>query len=191
MYRCESWTIKKAAHLRIDAFELWCVEKTLENPLDCEEIQSVHPKGNQSWMFIGRSEFEAGSPILWPPDVKNWLFGKDPDAGKDWRQEEKGTTEDEMVGRHHWFNGHEFEQAAGVGDRQEGLACCNPQGHKESDTTEWLTELIIQKQPEGKNGQGRVWGKSFLVLSKHHPPPAPPAVHQRRNSFYLDFVAFP
>ena len=92
----------------------WCfwtvvLEKTLESPLDCKEIKPVHPKGNQSWIFIGRTNTEAESPILWPPDVKNWLTGKDPDAGKDWRQEEKGTTEDKMVGCHHWLNGHEFE----------------------------------------------------------------------------------
>ena len=89
----------------------WTVvlEKTLESPLDCEEIQPVHPKGDQSWIFIGRTDAEDEAPILWPPDMKNWLIGKDPDAGKDWRQEEKGTTEDEMVGWHHQLNGHEFE----------------------------------------------------------------------------------
>ena len=105
MYGCESWAIKKAEHWRIDAFELWCWRKLL----DWKEIQPVHPKGNQSWIFIGRTDAEAEIPILWPPDVKNWLIGKDPDAGKDWRWEEKGTTEDEMVGWHHWLNGHEFE----------------------------------------------------------------------------------
>ena len=121
----------------------WCfwtvlLEKTLENPLDCKKIQPVHPKGNQSWIFIGRTDAEAEAPILWPPDAKNWLIGKDPDAGKDWRREVKGTTEDEMVGWHHWLDGHEFEQAQGVGDGQGGLACCSPWGHKESDTTERL-----------------------------------------------------
>ena len=85
------------------------VEKTLESPLDCKEIQTVHPKGDQSWVFIGRTDVEAETPILWPPDAKNWLIGKDPDAGKDWGQEKKGMTEDEMVGWHHWLNGHEFE----------------------------------------------------------------------------------
>ena len=114
------------------------LEKTLENPLDCKEIKPVDPKGNQSWILIGRTDAEAETPMFWPPDVKNWLTGKDPDAGKDWRQEEKGTTEDEMVGWHHWFNGHEFEQTLGVGDGQGSLACCSPWGHKESDTTEWL-----------------------------------------------------
>ena len=97
MYGCESWNIKKAKRQRIDAFELWCW-RTLESPLDCKEIQPVNPKGNKSWIFIGRTDAEAEAPILWPPDGKNWLIGKDPDARKDWRQEEKGMTEDEMVG---------------------------------------------------------------------------------------------
>ena len=137
MYGCESWTIKKAEHWRIDAFELWCWRK-LESPLDSKEIKPINPKGNQSWIFIGRADVEAEVPILWPPDTKNWLIGKDPDAGKDWRQEEKGTTEDEMVGWHHQLNGHEFQQALGVGDGQGGLACCSPWGRKESDRTERL-----------------------------------------------------
>ena len=107
MYGCESWTIKKAEHQRIGAFELWCWKRFL-SPLDCKEIQPVHPKGSQSWISIGRTDAEAETPLAWPPDVKNWLIWKDPDAGKDWRQE-KGTTEDEMVGWHHRLNGHEFE----------------------------------------------------------------------------------
>ena len=98
----------------------------------------VHPKGNQSWIFIGRTDAEAETPILWAPDAMSWLIGKDPDAGKDWRQEEKGTTEDEMAGWHHRLDGHEFEWTLGVGDGQGGLACCNSWGHKEPDTTEWL-----------------------------------------------------
>ena len=125
----------------------WCfwtvvLEKTPESPL---EIQPVHPKGNQSWIFIGRTDAEAEAPIPWPNDVKNWLIRKDPDAGKDWRQEEKGTTEDEMVGWHHWLNGDEFEQALGVGDGHGSLAWCSPWGCKGSDITEqlrWLTYLI-------------------------------------------------
>ena len=128
----------------------WCfwtvvLEKTLESPLDCKEIQPVNPKRNQSWIFIGRTDVEAETPILWPPDAKNWLIWKDPDAGKDWRQEEKGMTEDEMVGWHHTLNGHEFGWTLGVGDGQGGLACCSPWGRKESDTTEWLnwTELKV------------------------------------------------
>ena len=109
MYGCESWTVKKPEHRRIDAFELWCWRRLFESPLDCKEIKPVHPKGNQSWIFIGRTDAETETPVLWPPDAKNWLTGKDTDAGKDWRQEEKGTTEDEMVGWHHQLNGHEFE----------------------------------------------------------------------------------
>ena len=120
----------------------WCfcnvvLENALESPLDWKEIKPVYPKGNQSWIFIGRTEAEAESPIFWPPDVKNWLIGKDSDAGKDWRQEEKGMAEDEMVGWHHrlW---HEFEQALGAGDGKGSLACRCPWGCKESDLTEWL-----------------------------------------------------
>jgi len=121
----------------------WCfwtvlLEKTLESPLDCKEIQPVHPKGSQSWIFIGRTNAEAETPILWPPDAKNWLTGKDPDAEKDWRQGEKGTTEDEMVSWHRQLDGHEFEQALGVGDGQGSLVCCSPWGCKESDMTEQL-----------------------------------------------------
>ena len=113
----ESWVLKN-----------WCfwtvvLEETLESPLDCKEIQPVHPKDNQSWIFIGRTDAEAKTPILWPPDAKIWLIWKDPDAGKDWRQEEKGTTEDEMVGWHNWHDGHEFEKAPGVGDGQRSPAC--------------------------------------------------------------------
>ena len=114
MYGCEDWTIKKAECQRIGAFELWCWRR-LESPLDSKEIKSVHLKGNWSWIFIRRTDAEAEAPILWPPDAKIWLIRKDPDAGKDLRQKEKGTTEDEMVVWHHWLNGHEFEQAPGDG----------------------------------------------------------------------------
>ena len=122
----------------------WCfwtvvLEKTFESPLDSEEIQPAHPKGNQSWILIGRTNAEAETPMLWPPDAKNWLIGKDSDAGKDWRREEKGTTEDEMVGWHHWLNGHEFEQTLEVGDGQGSLALQSTGlqrvGH------DWVTEL--------------------------------------------------
>ena len=126
----ESWAPKNWCFLTV------VLDKTLESPLDFKEIQPINPKGNQSWTFVGRTNAEA--PILWPPDAKNWLIWKDPDAGTDWRQEEKGTTEDEMVGWHHRLNGHKFKQALGVGDGQGSLACCSPWGHKESDTTEWL-----------------------------------------------------
>ena len=121
----------------------WCfwtvmLEKALESPLHCKEIEPVHPKGNQSWIYIGRTDAEAETSILWLPGAKNWLFGKDSDAGKDWRWEEKRMTEDEMVGWHHRLNGHEFEQSLGVDDGQRSLACCSPWVHKELDTTGWL-----------------------------------------------------
>ena len=116
----ESWVPKN--------WRFWTVvlEKTLESPLDCEEIQPVHPKGDQSWVFVGRTDVEAETPIFWLPDAKNWLIGNDPDAGKDWRQEEKGMIEDEMVGWHHQLNGDDFEWAPGVGDGQGSLVCCSP-----------------------------------------------------------------
>ena len=123
----------------------WCfwtvvLEKTLESPLDCKEIQPVCPKGNQSWIFIGRTDAEAESPILWPPDAKNRLTVKDPDAGKDWGQEEKWATEDEMVGWHHRLNGHEFEQALGGGEGQGRLVCCSPRSHKDqAQLSNWTT----------------------------------------------------
>ena len=137
MYGCESWTVKKAEPKN------WCfwtvlLEKTLESLLDCTEIQPVHPKGNQSWVFIGRTDVEAETPVLWPPDAKSWHIWKDPDAGKDWGHEEKGMTEDEMVGWHHQFNGHEFGWTLGVGDGQGDLVCCGSRGCKALDMTDWL-----------------------------------------------------
>ena len=127
------------------------LEKTLESPLDCKEIQPVHPKGDQSWVFFGRTDVAAETPILWPPDVKSWLIWKDPDPGKDWGQEEKGTTEDEMVGWDHWLNGHGFVWTLGVGAGQGGLECYGSWGCKESDTTEQLswTEQIIRQGAVG------------------------------------------
>ena len=121
----------------------WCfwtvvLEKTLESPLDCKQIQSIHPKGNQSRIFTGRTEAEVETTEIWPPDAKNWLIWKDPDAGKDCRQEKKGTTEDEMVGWHHQLNGHKFEQALGVSDEQGSPACCSPWGHRKLDKTQQL-----------------------------------------------------
>ena len=155
----ESWALKN-----------WCfwtvvLEKTLESPLDCKEIQPVHSKGNQSWIFIGSTDIEAETPILWPPDAKNWLIWKDPDAGTDWRQEEKGMTEDEMVGWHHWLNGHEFELTPGVGDGQGGMVCHSPWGHKELDTIEWLnwTDNSVGKESACNAGDPSLipgWGRS-------------------------------
>ena len=109
-----------------------------ESPLNCKEIKPGIPKGNQYWLFIGQTDAEIKAPIVWSLDAKNWLTRKDPDAGKDWRLEEKGMTEDEMVGWHHELNAHKFEQAPGEGEEQGSLACCSPQGHKEWDMTEWL-----------------------------------------------------
>jgi len=124
----------------------WCfwtvvLEKTLESPLDCKEIKPVNPKGNQSWILTWRTDAEAETSILWPPDAKNWLLGKDPDAGKNWRQEEKGTTEDEMVGWHHWLDGKLWASSGSWNDGQGSLACCSPRGHKELDMTEQLNWL--------------------------------------------------
>ena len=128
----ESWVLKS-----------WCfwtvvLKRTVESLLDCNDIQPANPKRYKSWVFIERTDAEAKTPLLWPPDAKNWVIGKDPDAGKDWRQEKKRMTEDEMVGWHHWPDEHEFEQAPGFGDGQGSLSCCSPWSHKESDTTEWL-----------------------------------------------------
>ena len=135
MYGCESWTIKKAEHQRIDAFEIVVLEKSLDSPLDSKEIKPVNPKRNQPWIFIGRTDAEVEAPILWPLDVKGWLIRKDPDAGKDWGQKEKGVAEDEMVRCHHWLNGPEFKQAPGDSGGQGSLLCCSSYGHKESNVT--------------------------------------------------------
>ena len=133
----ESWALKN-----------WCfwtvvLEKTLESPLDCKEIQLVPSKGDQPWDFFGRNDAKAETPVLWPPHAKSWLIGKDSDPGRNWGQEEKGTTEDEMAGWHHWLDGRESAWTSGVVDGQWGLACCDSLSHKESDMTEWLkwTEL--------------------------------------------------
>jgi len=128
----ESWAPKNWCSLTV------VLEKTLESPLDCREFKPVNPKGNLPWMFTGGTDVEDETPVFWPTDVKNWLTRKDSDAGKDWRREEKGTTEDEIVGLHHRLDGHEFEQALGVGDGPASLACCSPWGHRELDMTEQL-----------------------------------------------------
>ena len=131
----KSWTIEKCP-------QNWCfptvvLEKTLESPLDSKEIKPVNPEGNQSWIFIGKTDAEPEIPILWPPDAKNWLIRKHPDAGNDWRQE-KRATEGEMVAWHHELNGHEFEQTMGDSEGQGSLMCCSLRDHKELDATEWL-----------------------------------------------------
>ena len=141
VYGCDSWTIKRLSAKN------WCfwtvlLEKTLESPLDCKEIKPVHPKGNQSWIFIGRTDAAAEAPLVSPPDVKSWLIWKDPDAGKDWRQEEKGTTEDEIIGWHHQVNEHEFEQALGDGEGQEAW-CAAVHGVTKSWT--WLSDWTTAK----------------------------------------------
>ena len=145
-YGCESWTIKKAERRRIDAFELWCRRRLLESR-GLQGDPPVHPKGDQSSVFIGRTDVEAETPILWPPDAKSWLIWKDPDAGKDWGQEEKGKTEDGMVGWHYQLSGHWFGWTLGVGDGQGDLLCCGPWGYKESDTTEQLNWTDIYGMP--------------------------------------------
>ena len=141
MCGCESWAIKKAVHWRIDCFWTVVLEKTLESHLDCKEIKPVNPKGNPPWVFLGGTDAEAGALILWLLDVKSWLIGKDPDAGKDWRQD-KGMTEDEMGEWYHQLDGHEFEQGPGDVEGQGSLVCCSPQDCKESYTIEWLNCII-------------------------------------------------
>ena len=145
----------------------WCFwtvvyEKTLESPLDCKEVPPVHPKGDQSWVFIGRTDVEAETPILWPPNAKSWLTGKDLDAGKDWKQEEKGMTENEMVGWCYQLDGRGFGWTPGVGDGQGGLACCGSWGHKESDTTERLNWTEMNGKPSCC-----VAAQSCLTLQPH------------------------
>ena len=163
MYRCEIWTVKKAEYQRTDAFELWCWRRLLRD-LWTAEIQPVHSKGDQSWVFFGRNDAKAETPILWPPHVKSWLTGKDSDAGRDCGQEEKGTTEDEMAGWHHGLDERESEWTPGAGDGQGDLACCDSWGCKESDTTEWLnwTEL------NWKMDQYNWMGISLTLIIEHY-----------------------
>jgi len=142
---CNIWTWLHRHICMLKFIKLVVLEKTLESPLDCKEVQPVHSKRVQSWVFFGKNDAKAETPVLWPPHAKSWLIGKDSDAGRDWGQEEKGTTEDEMAGWHHRLNGSEFEWTPRDGDGQGGLTCCNSWGCKESDTTEWLnwTELSL------------------------------------------------
>ena len=163
----ESWALKNGC------FWIVVLEKTLESPMDCKEIQPLHPKGNKSWIFIGRSDAKTEAPILWPPDAKKQLIRKEPNAGKDWGKEEKGMTEDEMVGWHHRLYRREFEQALWDGEGQGSLVCCSPWGHKESDTTEWLnkpvnilfsTKCLQLKIPSTKKGKKSKWNFLFHTL---------------------------
>ena len=150
------------------ALQNWCFwsvvwEKSLENPLDCREIKLVNPKGNQSWIFIGGTGAEAEAPILWPPDAKSWLIRKDPDVGKDWRQEKKGMAEDEIVGWHYRLDGHEFEQAPRDDEGWGSLVCCSPRGRKESDMTEWLNNNKILLSAYSVPGE---WSISTHILDE-------------------------
>ena len=143
MYGCESWTVKKAERQRIDGFKLWCWRRLLRVPWTAKEIQPVHFEGDQSWVFFGRNDAKAETPVFWPAHAKSWLIGKDSDAGRDWGQEEKGTTEDEMAGWHHQLDGCEFEWTPGVFDGQGGRACCDSWGRKELGTTERLNNIYL------------------------------------------------
>ena len=138
IYGCESLDHKEGQAPKNWCFWTVVLERTLESSLDSKEIKLVSPKGNQSWIFIGRTDAEIEVPVIWPPDVKSQFIRQDPDTGRDWRQEEKEMTEDEMVGWHHWLNGHEFEQTLRDGEGQGSLACYSPWGRKQLDMTEWL-----------------------------------------------------
>ena len=159
------------------------LEKTLESPLDLKEIQPVHPKGDKSWVFIGRPDTEAETPVLWPPNAKSWLTGKDPDAGKDWGKEEKGTTEDEMIVWHHWLNGHGFGWTPGVGDGQGGLACCSSWGCKESAMTERLSWTEAQRKPENTR-VGSLSLLQWIFLNQEAPRGL---LHCRQNLYQLSY----
>ena len=167
MYGCESWTVKKAEHRRIDAFGLWVLEKSLESPLDCKEIQPVHSEGDQPWDFFGRNDAKGETPLA--TSCKSWLIGKDCDAGRDWGQEEKGTTEDDMAGWHHRLDGREFEWTPGDGDGQGGPVCCDSWGCKESDTTERLnwTEIVFVLQHIGILGLSHLLSCAGPIPSKN------------------------
>ena len=166
MYGCEKLDHKEGWVPKNWCFWTVVLEKTLESPLECKEIKLINPEGNQSWIFIGRTDAEAEAPMLWPPDGKSWLIGKDPDAGKYWRLEEQGATEDETVGWHHQLNEHEFEQAPGDGEGQGSLACYSPWGCKESDMSEWLNNnkymfILNNKNITFKNT------RSFQMLERY------------------------
>ena len=162
IYGYESWMIRKAEYWRTDAFELWCWKRLM----NCKEIQPVHPKGDQSWISIGGTDAEAETPILWPPDAESWLVGKDPDAGKDWKQEEKGMMEDEMFVWHHRLNGHEFEQTPGDGDEQGSLVCYRLWGSQKVGH-DWVTELNCDMKGSEKSRNQR--GNKMFSCSHYFP----------------------
>ena len=195
MYGCESWTIKKAEPQRIDSFELWCWRRLLRLSWTARKSSPVNPKGNQPWIFIGRTDAEVEAPILWSPDTKNWLIRKDPDAGKDWRQEEKGTTEDEMIGWHHWLNGDEFEQALEVGDEHRSVVCCSPWGRKESDRTEQvnLTDLTLGSSHDLPNSLALSlpFSLSFIIIPLHLWPYLFPSPSHSSSSLCTTFLSYP
>ena len=145
-------------------------EDNLETPLDCKEIQPVHSKGDQSWVFFGRNDAKAETPVLRPPHAKSWLIGKDSDAGRDWGQEENGTTEDEMAGRHHRLDGCQCEWTLGVGDGQGGLVCWDSWGRKESDATEWLNWTEVTQQTHSYTYLYFIWIDILITIEKKHMP---------------------
>ena len=154
----ESWALKN-----------WCfwsvvLEQTLESHLDCKEIQPVHSEGAQPWVFFGRNDAKAETPVLWPPHAKSWLIGKDFEAGRDWGQEEKGMTEDEMAGWHHWLDGRESQWTPGVGDGQGALACCDSWGRKESDTTKRLNWTELNWKSYLEQPCWFYFSRSFLLI---------------------------
>ena len=182
MHGCEICTIKKAEHQRIDAFELWSWRRLLRVLWTAR--RSNHHKGNQSWIFTGRTDAEAETPVLWPPDAKNWLIGKDPDAGKDWGQEEKGTTEDEMAGWHHWLDGYEFEQTPGDGGGQGSLVPCSPWVAKSrTRLSDWTTLLkqLLNRTLKPSISRVKMSGNSYFGRAC----PGPQSIDCGRNQKWL------
>ena len=186
-YRCESWVIKKAKHGRTDVFQIVVLKKTLESPLDGKEIKTVNPKGNQPWIFTGQTDVAAEAPILWSPDANSQFIGKDSDTGKDWRQEEKEITEDEIVGWHHQLNGREFEQTPGDSEGQRSPACYSPWDRRELHTTEWLNSnkpLHGRKVFQSKGFVSRVHKELLPRKSKKSLPSSFKTVHEVLDSIY-------
>ena len=184
MYGCESWIVKKAERRRIDAFELWCWRRLL-SPLDCKEIQPVHSEGDQPWDFFGRNDAKAETPVLWPSPAKSWLIGKDSDAGRDWGQEEKRTTEDEMTGWHHWHDGHESGWTLGVGDGQGGLVCCDSWGSQRVGhdcTTELIWSDLMADSYWGLRANSKIlWSNYPSIKNK---------LIKKKNQFSINFLFY-